>query len=189
MRPDRRTFLTRGAAIASGLALAGCDRLAASDSVAGVLEKAEALTKAAQRLIVGDALAPEYSEAELSPRFKANGTTDPQDEDYLAHVKAGFADYRLSVGGLVERPLELSLADLRALPSRTQITRHDCVEGWSCIGKWTGAPLREVLGRVGIKQEARYVVFRCFDDMERGDLSAPEKDDDHHEAGQHGLAE
>ena len=52
-----------------------------------------------------------------------------------------FADWKLKVDGLVEQPLEFSLADLRAMPSRTQITRHDCVEGWSCIGKWKGVPL------------------------------------------------
>ncbi len=178
MRPDRRKFLTGGAAAASGLLLAGCDRLAYDDRVAGVLESAEALTRSVQRMIVGDALAPEYSEADISPRFKANGTTNPQDTEYLAHVKAGFADYRLSVGGLVERPAQFSLADLRAMPARTQITRHDCVEGWSCIGKWAGVPLRDLLAHVGMKPQARYVVFRCFDDMEAASpQSAPEDDD------------
>jgi DMSO/TMAO reductase YedYZ molybdopterin-dependent catalytic subunit len=73
------------------------------------------------------------------------------------------------VGGLVESPLRLSLADLRAMPSRTQITRHDCVEGWSAIGKWTGVPLREVLARARPRANARYVIFRCADPMEDGD--------------------
>jgi DMSO/TMAO reductase YedYZ molybdopterin-dependent catalytic subunit len=78
----------------------------------------------------------------------------------------GFADYRLEVGGLVARPLELSLAQLRALPSRTQITRHDCVEGWSCIGKWKGVQLGRILEMAGPKPEAKFVVFRCFDSMD-----------------------
>ena len=87
------------------------------------------------------AMAQEFGPADVAPVFRGNGTLDPQDADYLALRKDGFASYRLSVGGLVEKPLELSLEQLRALPSRTQITRHDCVEGWSCIGKWKGVPL------------------------------------------------
>ena len=69
----------------------------------------------------------------------------------------------MQVDGLVERPVQLSLGELRALPARTQITRHDCVEGWSCIGKWTGVPLSIVLQRAGLKPDARYIVFRCAD--------------------------
>ena len=107
-----------------------------------MLNSAETLTRVTQRALLSpQALAREYSEADLSKEFKANGSTDPQEPDYLAHVKNGFADWRLAVGGLVEQPLSLSLAELRAMPSRTQITRHDCVEGWSCIGKWKGVPL------------------------------------------------
>ena len=60
------------------------------------------------------------------------------------------------------------------MPSRTQITRHDCVEGWSAIGKWKGVPLAALLDRVGVKSEARYVVFHCFDTMEQG-LAGPVK--------------
>ena len=79
----------------------------------------------------------------------------------------GFADWRLKVDGLVETPAEFSLADLRAMPSRTQITRHDCVEGWSCIGKWKGVPLAHVLEQVKLKPEARYLVFHCADALEK----------------------
>jgi DMSO/TMAO reductase YedYZ molybdopterin-dependent catalytic subunit len=77
-----------------------------------------------------------------------------------------FVDWRLEVAGLVDKPLELSLADLRTMPSRTQITRHDCVEGWSCIGKWKGVPLAKVLDAAGAQGKARYVVFRCADTLE-----------------------
>ena len=69
----------------------------------------------------------------------------------------------MQVDGLVERPVQLSLGELRALPARTQITRHDCVEGWSCIGKCTGVPLSIVLQRAGLKPDARYIVFYCAD--------------------------
>ena len=71
------------------------------------------------------------------------------------------------VDGLVEQPLALTLAELRALPSRTQITRHDCVEGWSSIGKWKGARLGPLLDRAELKPEARYIVFHCADTLEQ----------------------
>jgi DMSO/TMAO reductase YedYZ molybdopterin-dependent catalytic subunit len=170
-RPDRRRLL---AAIASlgGLALSGCDRLSNAPHFRSFLGAANGLTYRAQRLLLGaNRLAPEYGEAEISPQFKANGSTDPQDEDYLDLADKSFADWRLEIMGLVEHPLSFSLAELRALPSRTQITRHDCVEGWSCIGKWTGVPLSEILGRAGVKREARYVVFHCADTLNDGSLS------------------
>ena len=169
MRPvrGRRWFLGRIAAAAGGLVLAGCDRLSRTGWFPPILERAEALTQAVQRRVVPrDALAREYGEADLSPSFRSNGTDEPDDEGYLALAENDFADWSLEVGGLVERPLKLSLADLRAMPARTQITRHDCVEGWSAIGKWTGVPLAQVLARAGVRREARYAVFRCADPME-----------------------
>jgi len=63
--------------------------------------------------------------------------------------------------------MSLSLQEVRTLPARTQITRHDCVEGWSCIAKWTGPPLAELLSRAGVKSEARFVVFHCADTLGR----------------------
>ena len=104
----------------------------------------------------------------LSQDFKANGSTDPDDQGYRALAANGFADWRLQVGGLVERPMEsFSLADLREMPARTQITRHDCVEGWSCIGKWTGVQLAKLLDLAGLKPETRYILFTCADELEK----------------------
>ena len=124
----------------------------------------EGATRGMQRLILSSrALAREYSEADLSAHFKANGSTAVDDPKYQSLAQAGFADWKLKIDGLVDRPTELTLAELRKLPSRTQITRHDCVEGWSCIGKWTGVPLSIVLQRAGLKPDARYIVFRCAD--------------------------
>ena len=111
-------------------------------------------------------MAQEFAEADLSPDFRSNGTSSPNSAPYRALAAGGFADYRLEVGGLVEKPAALSLAELRALPSRTQITRHDCVEGWSAIGKWKGAKLSALLAAVRPKPGARYVVFYCADPME-----------------------
>lgn len=112
------------------------------------------------------ALAQEFTEADISKDFRANGSISPADAEYRALSESGFANYRLVVDGLVERPLSLSLAELRALPARTQITRHDCVEGWSSIGKWTGARLGPLLEKAGLKKEARYIVFHCADSLE-----------------------
>jgi DMSO/TMAO reductase YedYZ molybdopterin-dependent catalytic subunit len=163
---DRRGFLGRGLAVAGAAALGGCDELSQQPWVRRVLDKAEILTRVAQRALISPtALAREYSEADISTEFKANGSTDPDDKDYKAHAANNFADWKLKVGGLVEQPLELSLADLRAMPSRTQITRHDCVEGWSCIGKWTGVPLKLVLDKAQLKPSARHLVFYCADDL------------------------
>ncbi|HYM02528.1 MAG TPA: molybdopterin-binding protein [Stellaceae bacterium] len=164
---DRRRFLSRLAAGAGALALGGCDRLTTTQWFPRLLDSAESLTRRVQHFLVGPhALAREYTEADLSPHFKSNGTFEPEDDGYLALAKDGFTAWRLEIGGLVERPLSLSLAELRALPSRTQITRHDCVEGWSCIGKWKGVPLGLLLDRAGVRTEARYVVFFCADPME-----------------------
>jgi DMSO/TMAO reductase YedYZ molybdopterin-dependent catalytic subunit len=80
----------------------------------------------------------------------------------------GFADWKLEVGGLVQRPASFSLADLRRMPSRTQITRHDCVEGWSAIAKWKGVKLGDLLIHVQPLPSARYVVFHCADADEDG---------------------
>jgi DMSO/TMAO reductase YedYZ molybdopterin-dependent catalytic subunit len=163
---DRRGFLKRGLAAAGTALLAGCDDLSDQPWVRRVLDSAETLTRVTQRALLSpQALAREFSEDEISRDFKANGSTDPDDEDYRTHAANGFADWTLAVGGLVEEPLSLSLADLKAMPSRTQITRHDCVEGWSCIGKWKGVPLSAVLEKVRLRESARYIVFYCADDI------------------------
>jgi DMSO/TMAO reductase YedYZ molybdopterin-dependent catalytic subunit len=166
--PHRRHLLGALAAV-GGLVLSGCDRLASEPRFRSVLDAANSLTYRVQRLLIGaHRLAPEYSEADISPAFRPNGSTDPQDEDYLNLVDKHFADWRLKVHGLVARELSLSLEELRSLPARTQITRHDCVEGWSCIGKWTGVPLAEILSRAGVRPEARFVVFHCADTLDDG---------------------
>jgi len=110
-------------------------------------------------------MAQEFSPADLSPTFRSNGTRDPDTDAYNALAATNFEGYTLKVGGLVDVPGEYSLAALRALPSRTQITRHDCVEGWSAIGKWQGARLSAVLNAAKPKANARYVVFHCADPM------------------------
>jgi DMSO/TMAO reductase YedYZ molybdopterin-dependent catalytic subunit len=167
-RLHRRGVL-RALAAVGGLVVSGCDRVASEPRFRSVFDSANSLTYRVQRLLIGaHRLAPEYSEADISPAFRGNGSTDPQDEAYLSLVDSHFTDWRLKVYGLVEHELSLSLEELRALPARTQITRHDCVEGWSCIAKWTGAPLAELLSRAGVRPEARFVVFHCADTLDDG---------------------
>lgn len=162
----RRRVLTGTIGLAGGL-LAGCDRLSDSESFRRVLATAEAVNFQVQRLLLGNAkLAREFSAADVSPVFRANGTTMPGGEAYRRMLQSGFREWRLRIDGLVRQPLALSLDELRRLPSRTQITRHDCVEGWSCIGQWTGVPLGLLLRAAGLRPEARYLVFHCADELE-----------------------
>jgi DMSO/TMAO reductase YedYZ molybdopterin-dependent catalytic subunit len=154
---------------AGGLLLSGCDRIAAAPAFRGFTEGAEGLTLDFTRLVSDrGALAREFTTADLSPVFRANGTRNPAAADYQALAAGNFADYRLRVDGLVRRPLSLSLGQLRSLPARTQITRHDCVEGWSAIGRWTGTPLRGLLNEAGLLPAAKYIVFHCADDYGPG---------------------
>ncbi|HZZ33214.1 MAG TPA: molybdopterin-binding protein [Phenylobacterium sp.] len=164
----RRGWLRAGLASVGALALSGCDKITSSPKGIAVLQSAEGLTRRAQRLFINrTALAREFAPADISPDFRPNGSIDPQDPDYLALKAKAFADYRLVIDGLVDKPLSLSLEDLRAAAARTQITRHDCVEGWSSIGKWTGARLGPLLDRAGLKPTARYIVFHCGDTLEQ----------------------
>ena len=166
MTDDRRGFLARAGVSAATLLLGGCTPLSERKWVQDALAQVEILTLRAQRLFAGShALAPEFSKQDIAPVFRANGTLNPDTPGYNAHAAAGFADWRIAVDGLVERRLSLSLAALRAMPRRTQITRHDCVEGWSCIGEWSGTPLKFVLALARPKPQARYVVFHCADPM------------------------
>jgi DMSO/TMAO reductase YedYZ molybdopterin-dependent catalytic subunit len=165
-RPDRRTALRAAGATLAGLWLSGCDRITRSASGQRVLSRAEGLTRRAQRLVLPrSALAREFPPQLISADFRRNGSINPADVAYRAHLANGFSDWRLVVDGLVERPLALTLAELRAQPSRTQITRHDCVEGWSDIAKWKGARLGPLLDRAGLNREARFIVFHCADDL------------------------
>ncbi len=160
----RRGLIGSIAGAAGGLLLSGCNKINANPGVRSLLHSAEGLTMRAQRLITDrNALAREYGRADLSPVFRANGTRVPPGGDYDAHSKAGFADWRLTLDGLVARPLALSIDQIRAMPRRTQITRHDCVEGWSAIGEWTGVPLKLLLDQAGLRQDAHYLIFHCAD--------------------------
>lgn len=159
----RRKLIRAGAVGAGGLLLTGCDRLLDNRTFRSVLESGEDLHRVTQRALGRDALAREFRVQEMSPVFRANGSREVADAVYRGHLAQGFANWSLRVDGLVERPLDLPLAALRQLPQRRQITRHDCVEGWSAIGQWKGPRLAHVLDLAKLKAEARYLVFHCAD--------------------------
>ncbi|WP_313199417.1 molybdopterin-binding protein [Rhizobium sp.] len=164
----RRRFLIGSTLTASALGLSGCDAPVESPKVQSILKIAEGLTMKTQRALIGDdTLAREFTMADISPTFRANGTRMPDGAQYQDLLSRKFSTWQLEVGGLVVRPTKLSLAALKAMSSRTQITRHDCVEGWSAIGQWTGVPLGAVLNKVGLKPEARYIAFHCADEYEK----------------------
>lgn len=152
-------------------ALAGCGPVSAalnqSDAVRRVLNSAEGLNHA---LIGTRGLARQYREQDVDRQFRVNGFSTPSDS-YYARLQAGnFAAYRLVVHGAVEQPHAFDLAELSRMTQQTQITRHDCVEGWSAIGKWSGVPLAALLDVVRPRADARYVVFRCMDNDGTGNL-------------------
>jgi DMSO/TMAO reductase YedYZ molybdopterin-dependent catalytic subunit len=162
--PFRRRLIAGLGAGGAGVLLAGCDRINASPTFRSILSLGESANYRAQRVLGRKALAMEFSARDVSPYFRPNGSTMPASADYQKHLASNFANWRLRVNGLVQRPLDLSLDALTSLPQRTQITRHDCVEGWSAIGQWTGPQLSHVLNASGLRDGARYIVFYCADE-------------------------
>jgi DMSO/TMAO reductase YedYZ molybdopterin-dependent catalytic subunit len=168
----RRQALITGLA-GSGLLLTGCSKIFQADSLTDsasfqrVLAAAQGWTHGTQRLLLaGGEMAREYKPSDISPWFKPNGTYNPGGAYYDRQAAEGFVNWQLRIDGMVAHPLSLSVAELRRLPSRSQITRHDCVEGWSAIGGWTGVPLALLLRAAGLRAGARYVVFYCADNLE-----------------------
>ena len=168
---SRRRVLGHLLSGASAALLAGCDAVSRTQWFPKVLGAGEHLTRGAQHLLTPRrSMAQEFEERDVSPHFRSNGTSNPRGSQYQAYARNGFVDWALQVDGLVASPTTFTLAQLHAMPSRTQITRHDCVEGWSAIGKWTGVPLSEVLTRVRPAASASYVVFHCADQMSSGEM-------------------
>jgi DMSO/TMAO reductase YedYZ molybdopterin-dependent catalytic subunit len=164
MTISRRKLITTGVAAAAGVGgLAVGSRLAQRFGLippdcGGVYGAGETLTYAAQRLLTKHSLAREFSRGMISKAPFANAIAPPTDA-FKQHQASGFADWRLSVGGMVARPASLSLADLKSLPMRSQITEVVCEEGWSYIAEWIGTPLIEVLHATGILAQAKYLVY------------------------------
>lgn len=175
---SRRKLVT-GLACTGGLLLAGCSRKELPPTYGNVLRMGDLLTyRAFRTLLPPHALVREYSYSDItsSPAVGTCNPADPRQELYNAErgslydqLRAGqFAEWRLQIEGRVANPRSFSLADLKALPARQQITKHTCEEGWSAIAEWTGVPLRAVLEAAGVLPSARFVNFFAYDDTAEG---------------------
>ncbi len=160
----RRRFMATGIAATAGVAgLAVANRMARRYGLlppddSGLYGPGETLTYAAQRIVGSHSMAREFPRGMISKTPFLNEVAPPTDA--FKHMQAnGFADWRLTVDGMVQRPGSFSLADLKAMPKRSQITEVACEEGWSYIAEWIGTPLTEVLNEVGVLPQARYVAY------------------------------
>jgi DMSO/TMAO reductase YedYZ molybdopterin-dependent catalytic subunit len=173
---SKRGLITRRGLMVAGLATVGGVVLARSPKVlpptyGHLLRMGDTLTYATHRaLLPGQALAREFERSAITS-FPAIGTTDPGasvksalGQAYKVHQAAGFAGWKLRVEGLVDHPRDFTLAELKALASRTQVTRHTCEEGWSAIAEWTGVPLGAVLHAAGMQPSARFVTVTTVDE-------------------------
>jgi len=157
--------------IATGLSatLAACSQIGTKlNDNAGfhhALESAEGLN---ERVIGTRGLVREYSASDISSDFPVNSLPTPSDDSYVRLANGGFRSYALTVDGLVDYPQRFTLSQLTHLMNLTEITRHDCVEGWSVVAEWQGVRLSSVLGLVRPKPEARYVVFHSYDRDDNG---------------------
>jgi DMSO/TMAO reductase YedYZ molybdopterin-dependent catalytic subunit len=155
---ERRLFLKQTLSVGALTMLTGCDVLdiGAVQSVTGAMSKWN--DKVQAWLFNPNRLAPEYTEADITTPFPFNA--------FYKRDRAPVVDgstYKLELSGLIQDTRPWTLEQLRALPQRTQITRHVCVEGWSAIGKWSGVVFGDFLRRIGADTRARYVGFKCAD--------------------------
>lgn len=160
-----RRSLIAGVSAGAGLLLSGCDKLADNDGLRNnILYKEDDAHYILQRGLASHAtLAPEYRRDQMSPVFRANGSINPGTDEYAGWVADGFESFRLKIFGLVNKPLSLSMAQIKSMPARTQITKHDCVEGWTAIGEWHGPQVGALLKLANVQSRAKYVVFHCAD--------------------------
>jgi DMSO/TMAO reductase YedYZ molybdopterin-dependent catalytic subunit len=165
---SRRGLLRAGSAAAGSLLLSGCDGGLESPVLRGLLDFGQLASLRVQRLLLsGQPLAREFAVADISPEFPLNGTSMPNGFAYFQMMISQFANWRLTVDGLVRRPLSLSLDEIKTMPARSQITLHSCDEGWSAIGQWTGVQLGHLLRQAELEPNVRYIVFHCLDELER----------------------
>jgi len=161
---SRRKLITTGLATAAGISGLGVAASLAEryglvpPDHGGIYGLGETLTYASQRLLTRHSFAREFSPSQISKRPLENEIA-PFGEPFKRLQAGGFADWRLTVDGMVDRPASFSLAQLKSYPSRSQITELSCEEGWTYIAEWIGVPLSQVLDLVGTQPHARYVVY------------------------------
>jgi DMSO/TMAO reductase YedYZ molybdopterin-dependent catalytic subunit len=165
---SRRKLIAGGVGAVAGLSgLAVAARLARKYGLVppdsgGVYGPGETLTYAAQHILTAHTPVREFPRSMISKTPFANEVSPPTDA-FKRLQAAGFADWRLTVDGLVAHPMSFSLADLRALATRSQITEVACEEGWSYIAEWIGTPLPLVLREAGVLPQTRHIVYTSID--------------------------
>jgi DMSO/TMAO reductase YedYZ molybdopterin-dependent catalytic subunit len=158
-RLERRLFLTRGLSLGALALLTGCD-ITNQEGVQRVLSAMSRWNDGAQDwLFDPKRLAPEFPESRITRPFPYNAYY-PEEE--IPEIDG--ATYKLELAGKIRERKPWTLAELRALPQVTQVTRHICVEGWSAIGQWSGVRFSDFLARIGADTTAKYVGFKCADD-------------------------
>jgi DMSO/TMAO reductase YedYZ molybdopterin-dependent catalytic subunit len=161
---SRRKLIMGGIAATAGVAGLGvAARLAEKYGLVppdhgGIFGVGETLTYASQRLLTRHSLAREFSRSQISQRPFPNELA-PLGDEFNRLQAGGFADWRLTVDGMVDRPASFSLDQIKSYPLRSQITEVVCEEGWSYVAEWHGVPLSHVLDLVGVQPQARYVVY------------------------------
>ena len=164
---SRRALVAGGVAAAGtvlGAGLLGIGRrfsLIPPDA-GGIYGPGETLAYAAHRVFGRNSLAREFPRSMISAKPFANEIAPPSDA-FKRHQAANFATWRLDIRGLVERPQSLSIAELRAMDARSQVTEVSCEEGWSYVAEWRGTLLSDVLHSAGVQSSARYVVYYSSD--------------------------
>jgi len=162
---SRRRMLKTGLGAAAGAGVLGagiaigdrCGLIPANHR--GIFGLSETLTYAGQRLLIKlPSMAREFDRGQITKAPPVNGPA-PKTEAYQRLKDTGFADWRLTVDGMVARPASFSLAELKSFPFRTQITHQACEEGWSFIAEWTGVPLSYILEKVGTHPDAKWAFF------------------------------
>lgn len=158
-----RRKLLKSIPAAGGLLLTGCkDSL--PPAYGTLFDASNTLTFNAHRFLLrNQPLVREFSRDKITKNFPAINETNPKNPDYQRLLEGHFAEWRLPIEGLVAKPTALSLDSLKRLPSRTQVTQHNCEQGWSAIAEWTGVPLGRVLQEAGMLPQARYVVLHTVD--------------------------
>ena len=169
---SRRKLIKRAGAL-GGLLLAGCDTQYYKPPVVrdGLMGVADIMTMASQRMLMSnEQLVQEHDSSEITKNFPVWNQSNPEDEEYQQLRAENYRDWRLTVTGLVNKPISMSLSDLKRLPRRTQTTMHICEQGWSAIAQWTGAPLLSVIQAAGgIKPSAKYIMINAYGGWYEGD--------------------
>jgi DMSO/TMAO reductase YedYZ molybdopterin-dependent catalytic subunit len=157
----RRDFLSAGALAISSALLAACDAHGPEGSKR-VLRYAERKNEGIERWLLrhtsmDSPKAGWRAAGESFPRYYVAKTMPTWDA-------ATRGPWSLAVGGLVERPLRLTLDDLLRMRQQRQRVDHFCVEGWTAVATFWGVPMTAIASAAGAKPEAQYVDFASFDD-------------------------